>query len=495
MRDFDLGNITAYGDAKKAGFTGSYNDFCNVLARISTGIGVQSYTQLTNKPKINGVELVGNLTNADLGIRTRGSRVEVTTTSPQLYGKTVTLTDGDETMTAKFDNNGKCLFESVLMGGTMIASATANGRTCRSYVQCPYFTNYKTSLTWTEHGVYSFIVDHSGSTISVEYADDANGMVAGSDDWLINEPFDGIKPCLLRNGSVVAYLNKNDYTKDVNGNTVTPQANDDIMVEIPRMGIKSEWIDSDHLKVSITTGKNVSGYDYTAFSAYGTNDSDKLYINANSTNIEVAISTRDVAKPNAIRTAIANGKAKGNGYFVLGFSQYQLIKVLYMLFQKSVVSTSGNAFGMNGILYSNDVLGGIIFPRYSSSDTTYKVMVADCADQFTISMGNNEPTKYVADFQNHTLLGNLSLGFIVKPLGDSKLIFYPDVTSTSYSSSPYGSAAYWRAWQSGYYGGSLQSSVTITGGEYLALNQGTSTSGGYTTHYARARQMYLHTEQ
>lgn len=99
MKTFDLGPVTAYAIAVKNGFQGTEKEWIDSLGgkvKLDTTLteegvaadakavgdaldelekkipeesgGVSDYTELTNKPKINGVELSGNKTSADLGI-------------------------------------------------------------------------------------------------------------------------------------------------------------------------------------------------------------------------------------------------------------------------------------------------------------------------------------------------------------------------------------------------------------------------------------------
>ena len=57
---------------------------------ISGGGGATDYTQLTNKPQINSVELSGNKSLSDLGIQPAGNYIEAGTgTQPQINTITV----------------------------------------------------------------------------------------------------------------------------------------------------------------------------------------------------------------------------------------------------------------------------------------------------------------------------------------------------------------------------------------------------------------------
>ena len=60
----DLGIVTAYGYALAGGYQGTEAQFETAFAALLSG----QYNQLSNKPSINGVSLVGNKTTAQLGI-------------------------------------------------------------------------------------------------------------------------------------------------------------------------------------------------------------------------------------------------------------------------------------------------------------------------------------------------------------------------------------------------------------------------------------------
>ena len=124
---------------------------------------------------------------------------------------------------------------------------------------------------------YSIVIDFSLSDPAsmITYTDDID--IAPMDTrW-----FDvlGLKLCVLKNGVVQYYLNPNDVTKKLDGSAadITTLGND-VMLEIPRMGTNCLWLDSNRLKITITTAPNRTGYDYRAFSLHKYNDCDKIYI-------------------------------------------------------------------------------------------------------------------------------------------------------------------------------------------------------------------------
>ena len=124
---------------------------------------------------------------------------------------------------------------------------------------------------------YSYIIDFSKSDPAsmITYADDSDAA-AMSTDWF---NILGLKLCVLKAGKVLYYLKPDNVTKQINGAAadITTLGND-VMLEIPRMGTNCMWLDSNRLKITITTAPNRAGYDYRAFSLHKYNDCDKIYI-------------------------------------------------------------------------------------------------------------------------------------------------------------------------------------------------------------------------
>ena len=163
------------------------------------GGGVTNYNDLTNKPKVGGVELTGNKTIADLGgvqsfngrsgsilpvagdyksnqiilssimhigggtqddvqealealdsKDAGGSTITVTTTEVTLRGKNVTLSDGVNTWTKQFDNAGKAIFTSIMSTGALSVTASDGTETASGTINAPYFGNYTCPIAFFE---------------------------------------------------------------------------------------------------------------------------------------------------------------------------------------------------------------------------------------------------------------------------------------------------------------------------------------------------------
>lgn len=163
------------------------------------GGGVTNYNDLTNKPKVGGVELTGNKTIADLGgvqsfngrsgsilpiagdyksnqivlssimhiggatqddvqealealdsKDAGGSTITVTTAEVTLRGKNVTLSDGVNTWTKQFDNAGKAIFTSIMSTGALSVTASDGTETASGTINAPYFGNYTCPIAFFE---------------------------------------------------------------------------------------------------------------------------------------------------------------------------------------------------------------------------------------------------------------------------------------------------------------------------------------------------------
>ena len=163
------------------------------------GGGTTNYNDLSNKPKIGGVELSGNQTISQLGgvqsfngrsgsilpvagdynsnqiilssimhigggtqddvqealealndKDAGGSTITVTTAEVTLRGKNVTLSDGVNTWTKQFDNAGKAIFTSIMSTGALSVTASDGTETASGTINAPYFGNYTCPIAFFE---------------------------------------------------------------------------------------------------------------------------------------------------------------------------------------------------------------------------------------------------------------------------------------------------------------------------------------------------------
>ena len=197
-------------------------------------------------------------------------------------------------------------------------------------------------------GYYSFTIDHSKS--------DPAGMVTVLDNTLpaakSTEWFDllGIKPCVLKNGSVLYYLNPDDFSKTASGGTadLTTLGND-VMIEIPKMGIKGEWLTSDIMKVTLTTNADVDGFDYSAFSNTAWNDSSYLYVGVYKAyvvnNLMYSSKGRTPTVSQTLATYRTCAKNRGSGYYDITYAADELLQALYCLIVQNLNSQSAISNG------------------------------------------------------------------------------------------------------------------------------------------------------
>ena len=196
---------------------------------------------------------------------------------------------------------------------------------------------------------YSFIIDFSLSDPAsmITYADDSDAA-AMSTDW-----FDilGLKLCVLKDGKVLYYLNPDNVAQQIDGSAadITTLGND-VMLEIPRMGTNCMWLDSNRLKITITTAPSRAGYDYRAFSLHKYNDCDKIYIGryeAYATGNKLYSSS---GKAPTCYTTLDNfrtyARNRGTGYTDIGICDNILLQCLYLLIVKNMNSQSAVGVGI-----------------------------------------------------------------------------------------------------------------------------------------------------
>lgn len=174
------------------------------------------------------------------------------------------------------------------------------------------------------------------------YQDDAVGMTPGYTGWQ-NEPMiQSIKPCVLNNGSVSYYLNKDNYTQKEGGGTANLTGGDgDVMVEIPKIGYRL-WSSGNYQYVSVTTDPAKANYCYYAHSLNSDSDCSHIYIGAylgyqsdNNLYSRSGVSpTASTTLPN-FRTYSSN---RGTGYSIVSFFPWTLLQCLYTVIYKNLDS-------------------------------------------------------------------------------------------------------------------------------------------------------------
>lgn len=195
-----------------------------------------------------------------------------------------------------------------------------------------------------DYKTYTVRIDlnNSDPETACEYMDNAVGKTPGYDGWKDTDLIKSIKPCILNNGEVVYYLQKDDYTKKEDGTASLLDGTDgDVMVEIPKIGYRL-WNDENYQYVSVTEDPNKDGYCYYAHSLEVDGDCDKIYygayygyVDGNNLYSRSGVSpTADITLSNS-RTYASN---RGSGYSLEQFFPRTLMQCLYVVIYKNLNS-------------------------------------------------------------------------------------------------------------------------------------------------------------
>lgn len=167
-------------------------------------------------------------------------------------------------------------------------------------------------------------------------------MTPGYDGWKDTKIIKNIKPCVLNNGEVQYYLQKDNYTLKEDGTVSVLDGTDgDVMIEIPKIGYRL-WNDENYQYVSVTEDPNKDGYCYYAHSLNTDSDCNHIYIGAylgyQTNNMLYSRSgvspTASTTLPN-FRTYSSN---RGTGYSIISFFPWTLLQCLYVIIYKNLDS-------------------------------------------------------------------------------------------------------------------------------------------------------------
>lgn len=247
--------------------------------------------------------------------------------------------------------------------GTYTITAQKNGQTATETVTVTSYTAYNVTLQYFQYwGVKVTKTDNCESAVT--YLEDAAGKSAGYASWKDTNLFKNIKPCILKDGQVQYYLNRDNMTQKADGSaaTLTSESVGDVMIEIPKLGYKMTTDGNSHT-IMVTDDPNAAGYCYRAHGLEAEGDCDKIYIGAylacNIGNKLYSLSgkTADNNKTlSAFRTA---AEARGTGFQLLSFYPLTLLQCLYLIMYKN---RNGQAALGRGYVDSNSAAhatGGI----------------------------------------------------------------------------------------------------------------------------------------
>ncbi|MCM1368256.1 MAG: hypothetical protein NC184_05570 [Roseburia sp.] len=190
---------------------------------------------------------------------------------------------------------------------------------------------------------------------AVEYIGAAAGYKAArgdnSGDWADNPIFAKIKPCLFKDGTVVAYLDPNDYDKTIDGYTIeTLRGFFDTMVEFGKMYYRIQKDDRyTYVEITDDAASLADGFTDYAFSYKG-KARDKFYIGAYKGSILDgklrSVSDATVANRMTVGAFRKAAQANGEGYEITPFNKLTLLQVLYVIRYKSLNSRAALGKGL-----------------------------------------------------------------------------------------------------------------------------------------------------
>lgn len=218
----------------------------------------------------------------------------------------------------------------------------------------------------------SINMDNSSPSGACTYLDDAVNISVGN-AWDRTDVFQ-IKPCLFKDGQVNYYLNKDDYTKKIDGTPSNLSGVDgDVMVEIPFICHKLSR-SGNTFSISLSTDKNLikANLGYTAYAFYDVdnNIADKIYVGAYQATIEngelFSNSGKNANVKYSINQIFDACKSRGRNYLPYSFTIHQLLVFLYMMrfrtrspFENLTLSNNTwknetGVFNQNGMWFKSD---------------------------------------------------------------------------------------------------------------------------------------------
>ena len=227
-------------------------------------------------------------------------------------------------------------------------------------------------------------LNNSDPETACEYMDNAVGKTPGYDGWKDTNIIKNIKPCVLNNGEVQYYLQKDNYTLKEDGTASLLDGTDgDVMVEIPKIGYRL-WKDSNYQYVSVTEDPNKDGYCYYAHSLETDGDCDKIYygtylssLDGNNLHSRSGVSP-SVGHLSSFRTYAAN---RGTGYSLESFFPRTLMQCLFVVMYKNLNSQAALGQGLtsaSGKVNTGDTDSlGFCYGTTSSSQTVKFLGIED----------------------------------------------------------------------------------------------------------------------
>lgn len=318
------------------------------------------------------------------------------------------------------------------------------------------------SVTPVAQRIYTIRIDQSNSNplTCCTYADDAVGMTKGSSEW---DNIFGYKPCIMKDGVVVGYLNPNDFTKYEDGTPAPITDTDyDVMIEFPRMGLDIST-SGKVITIKLTDAKNDSNFQYLAHKR-GNVQKDYFYLGAYlGTDSTHGLGSNSGLAPAAnisMTDFIRFAHDHGSGYEIMAFYQWTYVQALYVMkygnlnsqealgkgFTGGSLAQATGATNAQGMCYGNpnsgtdrmklfgleDLWGNVyqfIGGLYSDSNrnlltTTDNFGVNTSADSWEYNVSSGV-TSDIAGYMEESQ-GTNNGGFVIKIDGVSSTTYYSD---------------------------------------------------------------------
>lgn len=233
-------------------------------------------------------------------------------------------------------------------------------------------SNYINGKGYTQYGFY---IDGTKSDPSdmVTYLCDAMGMTPAKMNYTTGkfeygsweDAFFMPKPCILaQSGYVMKYLDPNDFSKDVDGNTVAIDGgltNANVMIEFPKIWYKVDPSeDAKSAAVYIASEKIDDGYKDYAYIDYQGVHKKHFYMpayNGSLVNDTMrSISGQAVMKTKTAQQEVTYAQANGDGWYTEDMGEIMLINFLLILMGKSTDTQTvfGQGLHTNGTEAIND---------------------------------------------------------------------------------------------------------------------------------------------
>lgn len=326
------------------GTVGSDKTCTLVLPKTGTWTAVGTYDNCNSSSyTLNATDAMDNTTRST-------TMAWITVTVNVDTGSVVTLVSGSTTRGGT-SLGGVCKVWLPFKGTWTIAATFGSSVTSGS-VSATAYQNYDVTLTYfVTYGVR--IPLGNSSPTSLEYTDDAVGMGTGYNAWAAQKIFKDIKPCLLLNGVVQYYLNKNNLAQKVDGTaaTINLTGSGDVMIEVPKIGYRI-YSDASYLYVKITDNPNAADFCYLAHSLSSVNDCDKIYYGAYLGHVNAgklySISGAIPQVEIALSDARTYANARGVGYGLASFYPWTLLQCIYLIMYKNMNGQSALGMGYTG---------------------------------------------------------------------------------------------------------------------------------------------------